>query len=370
MSIIAKFPKNLLSLLQKLEKEGVSFCLVGGGSRDFLLNGNLVTDLDFEYRLKSNNKSFIEILKTYQQTVEVLPYEIYRFDFEGYSLEFSLPRVEENLADNNSHHHFTPSFSSAYTYTESFKRRDLTINAIGIELNVNQMTEKIIDPYNGVADLKRKILREVSNDFYYDYVRLFRLVRFKMKFQYDIAPSLLSSMDRFDLGHISYFHLKQELEKSKAAGLFLKELRVLTLTNKTLTGEMAQLLAIDFPANIQSLNDLIENLIGKRHFILADFLIRQFHLKKSNYTTLFCFVENYDFLIKNSHDLENLEFKKALKYYLEHPFECRKLNFSEIYPLEQYEKIQVDQELLLKEPLEKRAFYKIEQYIKQILKKS
>lgn len=370
MSLIAKFPKNLLNFLQKLEKAGARFCLVGGAPRDFLLNGSLVTDLDFEYRLDSEKKSFADILKAHNIVFETLPYDIYRFDFEEFSLEFSRPRIEEILTDNNSHHHFTPQFSNHYSYEESFKRRDLTINAIGIELNLNQMTEKIIDPYLGVADLRQRLLKEVSEDFFYDYVRLFRLIRFKLKFQYEIDSSIMTSLDRFDLGLVSYFHLKNEMEKSKNVGEFLILLKALTLNNKTLPLELRELLNLGFSKNIQNLNELIEFLISKRHLSLAHFLIGQFHLKKANYAPLFSFIENYDFLLKNPNQYESVEFKKALKYYLEHPAECKILGFLEIYPFDLFASIPNEKEELLKLPVEKRAFYKIDQYIALLLKNS
>lgn len=370
MSLIAKFPKDLLSFLQKLEKAGARFCLVGGAPRDFLLNGSLVTDLDFEYRLDSEKKSFADILKAHNLVFETLPYDIYRFDFEEYSLEFSRARIEEILTDNKSHHHFTPQFSNHYSYKESFKRRDLTINAIGIELNLKEERETIIDPYFGVADLRQRLLKEVSEDFFYDHVRLFRLIRFKLKFQYEVDLSIMNALDRFDLGFISYFHLKQEMEKSRNVGEFLALLKAFTSNNKTLTVELKELLNLDFSKKIENLTELIEFLISKRHLSLAHFLIGQFHLKKASYATLFSFVENYDYLLKNPNQYESLEFKKALKYYLEHPSELKTLGFSEIYPFDLFATISNEKEELLKLPVEKRAFYKIDQYIDLLLKNS
>ena len=41
---------------------------------------------------------------------------------------------------------------------------------------------QIIDPYNGVKDIKNKILRHTSEAFYEDPLRALRLARFKTKF--------------------------------------------------------------------------------------------------------------------------------------------------------------------------------------------
>ncbi|HBY55195.1 MAG TPA: multifunctional CCA tRNA nucleotidyl transferase/2'3'-cyclic phosphodiesterase/2'nucleotidase/phosphatase, partial [Coxiellaceae bacterium] len=63
------------------------------------------------------------------------------------------------------------------TLAEDLKRRDLTINAIAEDLD-----GKIIDPYNGCNDLKKRILRHVSPAFAEDPVRILRVARFAARF--------------------------------------------------------------------------------------------------------------------------------------------------------------------------------------------
>jgi tRNA nucleotidyltransferase (CCA-adding enzyme) len=63
------------------------------------------------------------------------------------------------------------------TLEDDLKRRDLTINAIAQTLD-----GKIIDPYGGRDDLKKRILRHVSPAFIEDPVRILRLARFAARF--------------------------------------------------------------------------------------------------------------------------------------------------------------------------------------------
>ena len=63
------------------------------------------------------------------------------------------------------------------TLEEDLIRRDLTINAIALSDNGD-----LIDPFNGQADIKAKILRHVSPAFVEDPVRILRLARFAARF--------------------------------------------------------------------------------------------------------------------------------------------------------------------------------------------
>lgn len=58
---------------------------------------------------------------------------------------------------------------------EDLRRRDLTINAMA----KNMRTGEIIDPFNGLMDLKNKVLRRTSDLFAQDPIRVLRLARFQ-----------------------------------------------------------------------------------------------------------------------------------------------------------------------------------------------
>lgn len=72
------------------------------------------------------------------------------------------------------------------TITEDLGRRDFTINAIAIRLNEIQAGE-IVDPYDGVGDLRRGLIRILhAKSFVDDPTRLFRAVRFEQRLAFQL----------------------------------------------------------------------------------------------------------------------------------------------------------------------------------------
>ena len=63
------------------------------------------------------------------------------------------------------------------------RRRDLTINAIA-----QDKSGRHIDPFNGILDIKNKVLRHVSNAFIEDPLRLFRVARFSATLNFTVHP--------------------------------------------------------------------------------------------------------------------------------------------------------------------------------------
>jgi tRNA nucleotidyltransferase (CCA-adding enzyme) len=89
--------------------------------------------------------------------------------------EYALARLESKVAPG--YRGFATRFSPDVTLQEDLKRRDLTINAIA------QTAEgELIDPYGGADDLKKGVLRHVSEAFVEDPVRVLRVARFAARF--------------------------------------------------------------------------------------------------------------------------------------------------------------------------------------------
>lgn len=89
--------------------------------------------------------------------------------------EYALARTERKTAAGYSGFSFHA--SPDVTLEEDLIRRDLTINAIA-----QSDDGTLIDPFNGQADLKAKILRHVSPAFAEDPVRILRVARFAARF--------------------------------------------------------------------------------------------------------------------------------------------------------------------------------------------
>ena len=82
------------------------------------------------------------------------------------------------------------------TLEDDQKRRDFTINAMAISLNEVDFG-KLIDPFDGVGDLKNKIMRtplEPSITFSDDPLRMMRAVRFASQLNFDIEADTFDSI--------------------------------------------------------------------------------------------------------------------------------------------------------------------------------
>jgi tRNA nucleotidyltransferase (CCA-adding enzyme) len=103
------------------------------------------------------------------------------------------------------------------TLEQDLARRDLTINAIA-------RTEDgaIIDPFQGVADLRAGILRHVSPAFVEDPVRVLRVARFAARFKFAIAPETVRLMREMvangEVDHLVAERVWQELSRGLMEG--------------------------------------------------------------------------------------------------------------------------------------------------------
>ena len=70
---------------------------------------------------------------------------------------------------------------------EAASRRDFTINAISFD----PLTNELIDPFNGINDLKNSKLRHVSGSFSEDSLRVLRGMQFTARFNLEAVPETL-----------------------------------------------------------------------------------------------------------------------------------------------------------------------------------
>jgi tRNA nucleotidyltransferase (CCA-adding enzyme) len=89
--------------------------------------------------------------------------------------EYALARTERKTA--RGYHGFAFHAAPEVTLEQDLARRDLTINAIAKDEH-----GALIDPFNGAADLKARVLRHVGPAFAEDPVRILRLARFSARF--------------------------------------------------------------------------------------------------------------------------------------------------------------------------------------------
>lgn len=154
--------------------------LVGGAVRDVLM-GMAPKDLDFVVV----GSSVEEMLAAGFEKVGADFPVFLKMDYE-----YALARREKKTGTG--YLGFTSEFGTDVTLEEDLGRRDLTINSMALRENrgpVDPM-ESLIDPYNGLSDIKNRVLRHTSDAFQEDPVRVLRLARFRARFgaEWTVAP--------------------------------------------------------------------------------------------------------------------------------------------------------------------------------------
>lgn len=143
--------------------------LVGGAVRDRLLG---LETKDHDWVVVGSTPE--EMLNNnYQQVGKDFPVFLHPTTNE----EYALARTERKTSPGYSGFSFHA--ATDVTLEEDLIRRDLTINAIALSDDKN-----LIDPFNGQADIKARILRHVSPAFVEDPVRILRVARFAARFDY------------------------------------------------------------------------------------------------------------------------------------------------------------------------------------------
>ncbi len=177
------------SLAEAFKKEGFSLALVGGPVRDAIL-GRLGNDLDFTtdahpHQTKKILKSWADNVwdtgilfgtvagKRGDTTVEVTTYrtEKYEEDSRNPDVEFG-DNIEGDLS-----------------------RRDFTVNSMALELTGSK--PEFIDPFDGLGDLGKRILRTPASarqSFTDDPLRMMRAARFASQLNFEIDEEVLTAM--------------------------------------------------------------------------------------------------------------------------------------------------------------------------------
>lgn len=182
--------------------------LVGGAVRDKLLQ---LTVNDRDYMVVGSTPEQLLALG-YQQVGKEFPVFLHPQTGE----EYALARTERK--QGKGYTGFSCYSGEDVSLEDDLIRRDLTINAIA----ENEQGERF-DPYNGLADLKNKILRHVSPAFSDDPLRVLRVARFAARFfklGFSIAPETLSLMKQLsasdELYHLTPERVWAETEKALA----------------------------------------------------------------------------------------------------------------------------------------------------------
>ena len=254
--------------------------LVGGAVRDLLMKKE---SKDMDYVLVGYNENKMEQLG-FKKVGSEHNFPIF-VDDKG--TEFALARLERvavpvESTDNTSkslYHNFVLETNNV-TIEEDVSRRDLTINSIASkigldfksplesmsDINIDNLynsknVDFLVDPFNGLQDIKNKQLKHTSEAFQEDPVRILRITRFAARYHdngFQIAnetkdliqsmldKNMLSINDKNITGERVFLEVQKGLSENNADVMF-KELRGLNALKYVLP-ELDNLFGVPQPA--------------------------------------------------------------------------------------------------------------------------
>ena len=189
--------------------------LVGGAVRDGLL-GRPVTDKDFVVVGSSVEQM---LAAGFVQVGADFPVFLHPTSHE----EYALARTERK--QGHGYQGFSVHASPDVTLQQDLQRRDLTINAMAIEVTSltddTPITGEVIDYYGGLYDIEQKTLRHVSDAFGEDPLRVLRVARFYGRYHalgFSISSDTLQLMRKLatsgELAHLSCERVWQESSRA------------------------------------------------------------------------------------------------------------------------------------------------------------
>lgn len=187
-SLITKAPLAS-SLAQEFKDKGFRLALVGGPVRDALL-GRLGNDLDFATDAHPHESK--KILKAWADNVweTGILFGTVAAKRGDTTVEVTTYRTEKYEESSRK-----PDVEFGDTIEGDLSRRDFTVNAMALELT--SPTPEFIDPFGGVEDLGRKILRTPSSaeqSFMDDPLRMMRAARFASQLDFEIDEDVIAAM--------------------------------------------------------------------------------------------------------------------------------------------------------------------------------
>lgn len=211
--------KNELLLLEKIafaaRKLNVPCYVIGGFVRDKILN-RPTKDIDIvcvgdgialaeKVSSLCNPQPHVAVYKNFG-TAQLM--------IDGIDIEFVGARKESYRSDSRN-----PSVCAG-SLADDQQRRDLTINALAISLNKVDYGQ-LLDPFNGLQDMERKILRTPLapvQTFADDPLRMMRTIRFATQLQFTIDPTTFQAIceNAHRINIISTERITDELQKIMA----------------------------------------------------------------------------------------------------------------------------------------------------------
>jgi len=292
------YPCELDKIFNKLEKYSTKIVIIGGFVRDSLLKISS-KDIDIEVYGISSFAKLEDILKEFGDVNSVgKSFGVCKIRFLDYDLDFSLPRVDSKMASG--HRGFEVEVNPNLDFKTASSRRDFTINAIGYDVK----QKKILDPFDGIKDLKNTLLKAVDQDkFTEDPLRVLRAAQFCARFELKIDKELLylcknmtekGMLDELPKERV-FEEIKKSLLKAKKPSIgfellkkfgthiYTKNIYVLDemsklLTNNPKTNIVLMLAAMCYDYTTEEATTFIQNLTDEKELLKRVLpLIKNYH---------------------------------------------------------------------------------------------
>lgn len=193
-------------IAQSVSSVGGRAYFVGGFVRDRLL-GTENKDIDIEVHGVSPEK-LREILSSVGEVLEIGE-NFGIFSLKGCNIDVAMPRRERLYGTG--HRDFDISVDPFIGTKKAAERRDFTVNALMEDV----LTGEIIDHFDGLSDLKKKVLRHVNDTtFQEDPLRVLRLAQFAARFGFFVAEETKELCKTVELSHLSRERVEEELKKA------------------------------------------------------------------------------------------------------------------------------------------------------------
>jgi poly(A) polymerase len=166
---------------------GHELALVGGPVRDVFL-GRLHGDLDLT--TDATPQRVLEIVDGWADQVWTIGIEFGTVGLRKGSEIFEVTTYRSEHYDRTSR---KPEVEYGTSLTDDLARRDFTVNAMAATLPGHQL----VDPFGGLADLRRKVLRtpgRPEDSFTDDPLRILRAARFTAQLGFTVAPEVRAAM--------------------------------------------------------------------------------------------------------------------------------------------------------------------------------
>jgi poly(A) polymerase len=177
------------SLATAFKAKGFRLALVGGPVRDAIL-GRLGNDLDFT--TDAHPLETKKILKVWAENVwdTGIAFGTVAGKRGDTTVEVTTYRSEKYEEDSRN-----PDVEYGDSIDGDLSRRDFTINAMALELTTD--SPEFIDPFNGINDLAKKIIRtpaSAEQSFSDDPLRMMRAARFAAQLDFTLDDDVINAM--------------------------------------------------------------------------------------------------------------------------------------------------------------------------------